>query len=181
MLKELLRITDRVVGGVKAALGLTERIELGGHFEYCLYDEKGNLVEKGRCHNQMTTVGRTQILQNLSSSSTITSWYVGLIDNASFSALSGSDTLASHSGWSESSAYSGNRPAWTLGTAASQSISNSASVASFSMNATKTINGAFICSASSGTSGTLLCEGSFSSTLAVQNGYTLTVTYTLSN
>lgn len=69
--------------------------------------------------------------------------YVGVTDDApSFAA---GDTMASHAGWAEVTAYSqGTRPALTLGTVSGQSVDNSASKAAFSINGTTTIGGAFI-------------------------------------
>ncbi|MEP7313731.1 MAG: hypothetical protein ABI859_14185, partial [Pseudomonadota bacterium] len=129
--------------------------------------------------NLVTTVGKNDILtQYFKGSAYTAAWYVGLIDNASFSAVAAGDTMASHSGWIEAVPYSNaTRPALTLGTAASGSIDNSASKASYTINATATINGAFCntVSTKSGTTGTLYSAGSFGATRSVISGDTLNV------
>lgn len=90
--------------------------------------------------------------------------------------------MASHSGWTEVTDYSQSvRQTLTLGTAAAGSIDNSASKASYSINATATVAGAFINSDStkSGTSGTLYGVVDFASSRSVISGDTLEVTVTL--
>jgi hypothetical protein len=146
-------------------------------------DAEGNLKWVEEVPNLTTNAGLNDILNTYFKGSSYTAaWYVGLVDNASFSALAAGDTMSSHSGWLESAAYSnGTRPALTLGTVASQSVDNSASKAVFNINATATINGAFVASNStkSGTTGILYGEASFGATRSVQNGDTLSVTITL--
>jgi hypothetical protein len=110
-------------------------------------------------------------------------WYIGLIDNAGFSALDASDTMASHAGWAESVAYSdANRIEWADDAAASQSKTNS-TTADFSINATASIYGMFLTSDNTkgGTTGTLWATSQFtSSPIPVVNLDTLKVVYTIS-
>jgi len=109
----------------------------------------------------------------------ITAWYVGL--KGAGSAAAG-DTMASHSGWTEVTDYSQSvRQTLTLGTAAAGSIDNTASKATYSINGTATVAGAFINSDStkSGTTGTLYGVVDFSSSRSVISGDTLEVTVTL--
>jgi len=131
--------------------------------------------------NLVTTVGKNDLLTNQFKGSSYTAaWYLGLIDNASFSAVAAGDTMSSHAGWIESTAYSdGARKTLSFGTASSGSLA--ASAASFSINATATINGAFSVTNSTkgGTTGTLYSAGSFSATRTVANGDTLNVTLTV--
>ena len=133
--------------------------------------------------NLVTTAGGNDLLTQYFKGSTYTAaWFVGLVDNAGFTAIAATDTMATHSGWTESAAYSNaTRPALTLGTPAARSVDNSASKASFSINASATINGAFTAtnSTKSGTSGTLYSAGSFGATRGVVNGDTLQVQVTL--
>jgi hypothetical protein len=110
-------------------------------------------------------------------------WFVGLVDNASFSAYAAADTMASHSGWIEGVPYSnGTRPSFTAGSVAAGSVDNSASKAVFTINATLTVRGAFLVdnSTKSGTTGTLYGEGDFASSRSVISGDTLNVQVTLS-
>lgn len=93
------------------------------------------------------------------------------------------DTMASHTSFVESAAYSNaTRPAWTPGAVSGGSVSNSGSVAAFTINATDFIFGAFLTSNStiSGTTGTLYGAGVNSSGIARQvvNGDTLNATVT---
>jgi hypothetical protein len=112
-------------------------------------------------------------------------WYLGLVQGPGASnTYAAGDTLASHAGWTETAAYSGSRKAVTFGTATTADpsvISNSASVASFAMNATVTVAGAFLSSVASGTSGILFSVGNFTGgDKFVDSGDTLNVTYTFS-
>ena len=92
--------------------------------------------------------------------------------------------MASHSSWSELAGYTqSTRPALSLGTVASQSVDNSASKGTFSVNATATVAGAFLSTdnTKSGTSGTLYGVVDFGSSRAVISGDTLEVTVTLTS
>ena len=139
-------------------------------------NEKWREVNK----NLVTTVGLNHVLSStLDGATQITAWYVGL--KAAGSAAAG-DTMASHSGWAEVVAYSqAVRQTLTLGTAAAGSIDNTASKATYSINGTATVAGAFINSnnAKSGTAGTLYGVVDFGSSRAVISGDTLEVTVTL--
>jgi hypothetical protein len=90
--------------------------------------------------------------------------------------------MSSHSGWSEITSYSQSvRQTLTLGTASSGSIDNVGNLATYTINGTATIAGAFINSDNTkgGSSGTLYGVVDFSSSRAVISGDTLTVTVTL--
>ena len=82
----------------------------------------------------------------------------------------------------EESSYTGNRQEYVEAAASSQSITNSANKASFSINAdSQTAGGAFLASVATGTSGTLLCCAAFTGgNKSVDDGDTLEVTYTVS-
>ncbi len=90
------------------------------------------------------------------------------------------DTMASHSPWTEITPYAGNRVAWTAGTVSAGSVSNSGSPASFGINASATVYGAFMNTANSGTAGTLFGMAPFSASRSVLSGDTLNVTITCS-
>jgi hypothetical protein len=118
----------------------------------------------------------------LGTSTQITTWYCGLVDNAGFTTFASTDTSASHAGWAENSAYSAStRPTWTPGASSSQSVSN-ASPMSFVMTATGTMRGAFLVSTNdkSGTDGLLFATAAFTGgNQAFNSGDTLRVTYTV--
>ncbi len=114
------------------------------------------------------------------SGSAVATWYIGLINNSPSPSLNAADTLASHAGWVETAAYSGNRPAWTNGAVSGQATTN-ASTVNFAMTGTVTVYGLFIGSAASGSSGTLWATAAFTGgTQAVNNGDTLQTTFTVS-
>ena len=143
----------------------------------------GKVIGQYSMPNGIVDVGLNHILETeFNGGSQVTAWYIGLIDNASFSALSAADTMASHAGWIENDDYAeATRPEWTAGTASSRQITNSVTV-DFSINATDTIKGIFITSNSTknGTTGTLWATASFGANVSVQNGDTLKITYTVS-
>jgi hypothetical protein len=95
--------------------------------------------------------------------------------------------MASHAGWTEVTNYSqATRVAATFATATTANpsvVTNSASVAVFSINAGGTVGGAFLTSGSakSGVVGTLFSASDFTGgDRTVVNGDTLNVTYTFS-
>ena len=149
-------------------------------WEVVCRDSEGNEKWREVNKNLVTTVGLNHVLSStLDGATQITSWYVGL--KGAGSAAAG-DTMASHSGWAEIVAYSqAVRQTLTLGTAAAGSIDNTASKATYSINGTATVAGAFINSnnAKSGTAGTLYGVVDFGSSRAVISGDTLEVTVTL--
>jgi hypothetical protein len=120
--------------------------------------------------------------KHLKGSSYTAAWYVGI--TAGTPTFAAADTMSSHAGWTEVTAYTqANRPTLTLGTVASQSVDNSASKATFSINANGTvIGGAFVVSNNTkgGTTGTLYGGGAFAAgNKTLDNGDTLDVTVTL--
>lgn len=152
-------------------------------YEIECFDGFGNLKWRDAFYNLVTTAGHNDNLtQYFKGSSYTAAWYVGLTDGTpSFNAA---DTMSSHAGWSEVTGYSESvRQTLTLGTASSGSIDNSASKATFSINATVTVGGAFAVTDSTkgGTTGTLYGGGAFSADRSAVSGDTITVTITLSS
>jgi hypothetical protein len=155
------------------------------HYAFVCYKPDGSVRWKDEINNLVTTGGLNDLLTKYFKGASYTAaWFVGLISSASYSAIAAADTMASHAGWTEGVPYSNSvRPTLTLGTAASGSIDNSASKASFTINASLTVKGAFLPSDStkSGTTGILYSAGLFSGgDRAVQSGDVLEVTVTLS-
>lgn len=134
-------------------------------------------------HNDITTVGKNHLLDTVFHEGTpVTTWYIGLVDNAAFASFLVTDTLASHSGWSElvpGTDYTGDRLEWNEAAASAGSITSSSST-TFPMLTTKTVYGILIASVASGTSGVLFATGAFDSTISVVNGDDLKVDYTVS-
>lgn len=164
-----------------------EAFRIGGIFTVECYGPDGNLKWREVAHNLVTNEGLDHILDVILHAATqITTWYIAPFE---------SDTtiLATHTyaspGFTESTAYSeANRQEYDEAAASGQSITNSASKASFSINATKTMYGAALFGGGTGAStkddqaggGTLLCAAQFSSSKDVESGDTLEVTYTIS-
>ena len=153
---------------------------VGGVFNFKCYGPDGILKWEEDAKNLVPTAGLNHIVDVILNSGTqITTWYIGLKNTGTPAA---GDTLASHASWTENSNYTGDRKSWTGSAAASGSTNNSSNKASFSINAdSQTIAGAFIASASTGTTGTLLCAADFTGgNKSLGNGDTLEVTYTFS-
>lgn len=115
----------------------------------------------------------------LSGATQDTTWFVGLI--SATPTVAAADTLASHGGWTEVTAYDEtNRVAWVDAGAASQSITNSASPAVFTISANSTdVGGAFLAGVNTGTSGRLYAAGAFTAgNKSLDDNDTLTVTAT---
>lgn len=121
-------------------------------------------------------------------SSYTAAWYIGLYGAAASNNPTANDTAASHPGFTEITPYSNaTRPAATFGTATTADpsvIDNSGSVASFTINATATVGGAFLISNNTkgGFTGVLFSASDFGSPgdRSVASGDTLLVTYTFS-
>lgn len=153
-----------------------DRIVLRGFIEAELYDHNGQLMWRDSGRNLVVDEGLNFVIDTaLSGSAQDTTFFIGLKDTGTAAA---GWTLST--GLTEINPYAGNRPAWTEdNTGSDQSVSNSASPASFSINATDTVFGAFIATVDTGTAGTLIAAGDFGSSVAVANGNTLNVTYTI--
>jgi hypothetical protein len=186
------RIWDTAVANVARAGVMLAALLLGwalsgfriwGTFRVVVLDPMGNVKAVRYAPNSVVNTGLNYILNvALGGGTQITTWYVGLVNNASFTAFAAGDTHAVHAGWIEATGYSQtNRVTWSGGTSTAQSITN-ASSANFSMNASATIKGLFISNDNTkgGTaSNTLFSEAAFSGgNQSVNSGDTLQVTYT---
>lgn len=181
--------TDTVAAAVQKGQGLSDGIRGGGRFKVECLDKDGNLKWTAESQNLVVNVGlqdmNTQYFKGVSYSA---AWYIGLYGAAASNNPAAGDTMSSHIGWTEITGYSNaNRPTATFGTATTADpsvIDNSASPASFSINATNTIGGAFLTSNNTkgGTTGILFSAADFQSPgdRSVVSGDTLNVTYTFS-
>ena len=175
---------DAAIGaGLHARHGLSEAIA-APRWRYrveCVRD--GAVAWTEEFDNLVTDQGANFLLEvGFGATAKPANWFLGLI--ASGTPVAG-DTYATHAGFTESTAYSNaNRP--TLAFAAASGLSKAtSSAASFTINATATITGAF--SATSATKGdtaaagaVLYSAGLFGASRPVQSGDTLTVSLTLS-
>lgn len=167
----------------------TDKVRAGGVFKIQCLDKDGNLKWEAESHNLVVNVGLQSMNSVYFASGTqITAWYIGLYGAASSNNPAAGDTMSSHGGWTEETGYSNaNRPTCTFGTASTADpsvISNTASPASFNINATAVIGGAFLTSNNTkgGTTGTLFSAADFASPgdRSVASGDTLNVQYTFS-
>lgn len=158
-------------------------LQLRGRFLIEHRNKAGKLLGVYRVPNGIVDVGLNKILDDMFNAGSQSSlWYIGLVDNSGWSAFPDTDTMLSHTTWSESTVYTaGTRPQWTVGAAASRQVTN-ASTVDFAINGAATLKGIFLVddNTKSGTSGTLWATAAFSSTIVVATSDTLKVTYTVS-
>jgi len=162
----------------------TYEIKLGDLFEIECFDKHGNLKWRDTIKNLVVDEGLNDVLDKyLKGSSYTAAHYVGLTDGTP--TFDAGDTMASHTGWTEVTAYDETvRQDATWGTVSGKSVDNSANKAVFtiSTNAT-TIGGAFLATDNTkgGTTGTLYGGGAFSAgDKTLDDGDVLNVTVTAS-
>jgi len=186
-MKNLLGTRDRATATIRKRPGATAGARVGGVFDVVCRDKSGAVKWVERAKNLVTNEGLDALLDVMLHAATqITTWYVALFE---------SDTtiLATHTyavpGYTECTAYDeATRQEYEEAASSSQSITNSANKATFTMSATKTIYGAAIVGGgtdgntkgNTAGGGTLLCAAQFSSAKSVEDDDTLEVTYTIS-
>jgi len=189
MFSEKAKSADTTSSTVQKGTGVGEGIRGGGVFTVTCFDKDGNLKWEAKAPNLVVNVGLQDMNDKYFKGSGYTAaWYIGLYGSGATNDPAAGDTMSSHAGWTEVTAYSqSTRPAATFGTATTADpsvIDNSGSVAVFSMNGTTTVGGAFLTSdnTKNGTSGTLFSAADFESPgdRSVVNGDTINVTYTFS-
>jgi hypothetical protein len=172
------------VGGAAQANGLSESgITMTSVYRFEARDPEGNIKWVEEVKNLVTNVGLDDLLDKyLKGSAYTASFFVGLTDGTP--TIAATDTMASHAGWVEVTAYTeATREALTLGAVSGQSVDNSASRANFTINANATtIGGGFITTVNTkgGTTGTLYNASAFNAgNKLLDSGDTLSVTVTL--
>jgi hypothetical protein len=161
-------------------MNANQNLPLRGKFFIEHRNKDGKLIGLYRVPNGIVDEGLNKILDDMFNSGTQSAtWYIGLIDNSGYTAVAASDTLASHAGWTEFTAYSGTRKTWTVGAASSRSVTNSSTV-DFTMTGAGAVRGIFTCDVTSGTSGKLWATALFSSSITVAISDVLKITYTVS-
>lgn len=105
---------------------------------------KRKQIDEDLFPNIIVNAGRDHLLDvTLSAATQDTTWFVGLTDGTP--TVAATDVEGTHAGWVEVTAYTeANRVAWSDGGVSSQSVDNSASPATFSINATTTVGGSFL-------------------------------------
>ena len=184
------KATDTIASGLITSPGSSEGVKATGRFVIECYDKDGKLKWVDDSKNLVVNVGLQYMAGTALDGSTarITSWYLGLYGAASSNNPAAGDTMSSHAGWTEVTDYTeATRPAATFvaaTTADPSVVTNSASKAQFTMNATVTVGGAFLTSNNTkgGTTGTLFSAKDFNSPgdRSVVSGDVVLVTYTFS-
>jgi hypothetical protein len=186
---EKAKAQDIITSGLIAGTHSPEQVKATGKYTFECYDKDGNLKWTAETENLVVNVGLQYMAGvALTSTAQITTWYLGLWGAAASNAPAAGDTMASHIGWTEVTPYSNaTRPTATFAAATNANpsvVTNSASPASFTINATATVGGAFLTSndTKGGSTGTLFSGADFSAPgdRSVVSGDTLNVSYTLS-
>jgi hypothetical protein len=189
MTTEKLKATDIVSSGLTCNTKAGEAAQATGVYHIKCHDKDGNLKWQADSKNLVVNAGLAYMAGTaLTSVAQITTWYIGLYGAGASNTPAAGDTMSSHAGWTEVVPYSNaTRVAATFVTATTANpsvVTNSASPASFTINATSTVGGAFLTSGSakSGTTGTLFSAADFGSPgdRSVVSGDSLSVTYTFS-
>ena len=180
---------DVLGSSVASQGGAQDGIRGGGVFAVQCFDKDGNLKWEAKSPNLVVNVGLKDMNDKYFSGSAYTAtWFIGVYGAGATNNPAAGDTAASHTGWTEVTAYSqATRPAASFGAATTADpsvITNSGSPAVFSINGTTTVGGAFLISDNTkgGTTGVLFSASDFTSPgdRNVVNGDTLNVTYTFS-
>lgn len=184
MTMEKSKTAETVSGGIARKEGFADGLEAHGVFTFTCFDSDGNQKWVDIAPNLVVNTGLQDMNNKYFTGTTYTAaWYIGLINgSSSTTTFSGGDTLSAHPGWDENQDYVGNRKAVTFSAATLSNISNinnASSTASFTMNASANIAGAFLTNVASTTSGLLFSAADFQSPgdRSVVNGDVLNVTY----
>ena len=189
MFQDNTKAADATSCGLSKSSGAAESSMGGGVFRLECRDAQGNIKWTAENHNLVVNGGLQDMLtQYFTGSGYTAAWYVGIYGDAVSNNPAAGDTMASHAGWTEVTAYSqATRPAAVFGSAttADPSVINNASApATFSINGTTVVGGAFLTSDNTkgGTTGVLFSAADFQAPgdRSVVSGDTLTVTYTYS-
>lgn len=189
MLDSKAKAGDLLGASVAQQSGSQEGIKGGGVFTVQCRDKDGNLKWEAKSPNLVVNVGLKDMNDKYFTGSAYTAaWHIGLYGAGVSNNPAAGDTMASHAGWTEVTAYSqATRPVASFGAATTADpsvISNSGSPAVFSINGTTTVGGAFLSSNNTkgGTTGVLFSASDFTAPgdRNVVNGDTLNVTYSFS-
>lgn len=156
------------------------RLTIGGTFHGEIV-RNGEVIDEFEDHNLVVNEGLNHLLDVLLHGSTqVSTWYLGVFE-ANYTPVATVTAATITSASTECTTYDeATRVAYNEAAASSQSTTNSANKATFTFNATKTIYGAFLVSASakSATTGTLFSAAAFSTSKSVVSGDQLLLTYT---
>ena len=170
---------------LKEQTGLRQKACVSSKWDWELWRE-GKLIDSWTESNVCTNEGLNELLDIMFHAATqLTTWYLLIFETDT---TPSSGTTYAVPVFTECTAYTeGTRPAFDEAAASSQSITNSASKATFTINATKTIYGAALVAGGTDANtkgnvaggGTMYCASKFSASKAVISGDVLRVTCTL--
>jgi hypothetical protein len=180
---------DKIGAAITRTVGAVDKVAAGGVFKVTCIGVDGQVKWEENLKNLVVNVGLKDMNDKYFTGSAYTAaWYIGLYGAAASNDPAAGDTAASHAGWTEVVPYSNaTRPAATFAAATTADpsvITNSASPASFSIDATATVGGAFLISdnTKSGSTGVLFSASDFDAPgdRSVASGDQINVTYTFS-
>lgn len=169
---------------------LPDRLNLHGFYKAQLVDRFGNpLTDELIVPNGICTAAKDALFNMFFNAATgWTSWYIGLINNTGFTAIQPTDVMASHSGWTEFTAYTwgssdvGNRQPWGQGSSSGGSLTNGTQLV-YTFTDVGGVAGIFVTSkqARNDWSGSNLLWSTalFNAALTVADGDQLKISYTL--
>lgn len=196
MYKEIGKFGDSAVVSVKTNASGNEAIGMEGVYNVVCHDAQGNIKWEEQAPNLVNAVGKQLMLDTLlaGSSYNVTGPYLGLISTTSPTFGTGSDTMSSHSGWTEFTNYTVGGSA-VRGTAVFGAATSTGSTPTNVTTATASaitytitggggnVTGCFLVTGTgasdtiSNTSGVLYSAGAFGTPKAVTAGDTVSVTY----
>lgn len=187
---------DIATASVHAIRNITQGLQFKGVYTADCFDCFGRLKWADTVYNTVVNQGLNYALDVVlpggqSPIPYIETWYVGLITGGTSPepVVAAGNTMSSHAGWTENQNYTNSpdsRPVLTMAAASSQSKTNSANPASFSISVQspdlQILWGVFLASNATkgGTTGSLFSAGPFTGGNKQANGGdTVSVTYTL--
>lgn len=191
MINDGLKLNQSVAPQMLRGRGVSDDLEMSGKFQYQLFDALGNpLTAELTAPNGITTLAKSALFNAFFKNGTRwTNWYVGLMDAFTYVTILPTDSMVSHSGWTEFLPYVtfddiyGPRIAWGQGTASGGQITNSAQIV-FKFTNNGSVIGIFVSTDQVKEhwepTGMLWSTALFAAPLSVADGDQLRVTYTIS-
>lgn len=196
MKKELSNFGDHAEVTMQSNVVGDETIGIAGTYQIECRDADGNIKWVDQFPNLVNAIGKQLMLDTLlkGSSYSVVGPFLGLISGASPTFGTGTDTMASHAGWTEFTNYtvggSGVRgtavfaSATSSGSTPSNVTTSTATAITYTITSTGgTVGGCFLVTGTgavdtlSSTAGTLYSAGAFSTAKVVTAGDTVSVTY----
>ena len=195
MTKEFSNFGDHAQVTMQSNVTGSETVGIEGHYHVVCRDADGNIKWEDSFPNLVNAIGKQLMLDTLLSGSSYTTVgpYLGLISGAS-PTFAASDTMTSHGGWTEFTAYTVGgsavrgtasfSSATSSGTTPSNVTTKSASAITYTITGGGgTVGGCFLVTGSgasstlSNTGGTLYSAGAFATAKVTTAGDTVSVTY----